>query len=80
MPGEGGPEPVVEVAPQPPALLFAPQDHPFQGLLEVAVEAPGMDDAAEMSGEIVQQTAVPGPQRVGGTSVPELADHVRRRR
>ena len=54
MPGEGWPEPVVQVAPEAPALLLTGNDEPFQRLLQVPGQPSGVQDAPEMSGEVIE--------------------------
>src|SRR5215207_11108637 len=58
--GEPGPEPVVQVTPEPPALLFARGHQPLAGALQIGGEARGVRRHAGLPGEVVQQPLVRG--------------------
>jgi hypothetical protein len=56
----------VQVAPQPASLLLPSADQPLAGALQVGGQADGVGRHPDLAGEVLQQLAVGGGQRLPG--------------
>jgi hypothetical protein len=79
-PGERRPEPVVQVAAQPTALLLARRDEPLARALDLDRERDGAGGGARAVGEVLEQLSVGVGQRlaVGSRADQQRADAVAR--
>lgn len=76
--GQGRAQAVVQVAPQPTPLLLPGADQPLAGALQVGGQTDGVDRHPDLAGEVLQQLAVGGGQRLPGRprAHGQLADHL----
>ena len=61
---EGRPQPVVQVAPHPTAFFLASTHQSFTRSLQLTVGRDRLDHGAHLSPDVLEQTAVPRPERL----------------
>ena len=68
--GQRRAEPVVEVPPDPAALLLAGRDEVLPGPLQLTVEGDGLDERADLAAHVLEQAPVAGAERVARRGPP----------